>query len=199
MLDFNNIEDKKLFSDRLKQARIERGLTQRDFAKQLNVSRETVTQWESARNLPEYITLSKICSVLDVDCSFLFGEYFETKFIFRAVAEVFGMPENATKKLYINGREYVKMLSELLTVVPSFDSLIKSLLELKKSYEAAGQIELPSIVTDNEVVSPALDLLQGAIVNIQIKALNANKKAADFLEECNKKYANENNVSLTYE
>lgn len=198
MLDFNNIEDKKIFSERLKRARIESGLTQKDFAKQLNVSRETVTQWESAKNLPEYITLSKICKILNVDYSFLFGEHFETKYIFRKVAEVFGMPESATKKLYINGREYVSMLAELLTAFPSFDSLIKSLIELKKSYEAAGQIEMPSIVTDREE-APALDLLQVAHINIQVKTLDANKKAADLLEECNKKYANENNISLTHE
>lgn len=138
MLDFNNIEDRKAFAASLKNARVQNNLTQKELAEMLNVKRETVTQWESAKNLPEYGALSNICKILNIDYSHLFGEYFETKFIFREIKKVFGIPENAIKKLYLHDRSYIELLSWLISSCPDFDNLITTLIALYNSYAAAA-------------------------------------------------------------
>lgn len=50
---------------RISKVRKSRGLTQDDLAKQLNVSRQTVSNWENGRISPDVDTLSKMSVVLD--------------------------------------------------------------------------------------------------------------------------------------
>ena len=50
----------------LKFARIEAGLTQSDLARKLGVSPSTIGMYEQGRRLPDYNTLSEICSILRV-------------------------------------------------------------------------------------------------------------------------------------
>lgn len=47
--------------------RIERGLTQRELAKQLNVSDKTISKWECDAGLPDVALLANMANVLGVD------------------------------------------------------------------------------------------------------------------------------------
>lgn len=54
------------FSDQIKALRKEKNLTQEEFAKKLNVSRQAVSNWENNRNLPDLEMLIQISSIFDI-------------------------------------------------------------------------------------------------------------------------------------
>ena len=53
------------FSDNLQYLRKKRGLTQEQFAEQLEVSRQAVSKWESAQSYPEMEKLLLMCELFD--------------------------------------------------------------------------------------------------------------------------------------
>ena len=62
------------FGERLAQLRRDRGMTQEEFAAQLNVSRQAVSKWESCRGYPELEKILYICSRWDVTLNELFSD-----------------------------------------------------------------------------------------------------------------------------
>ena len=55
------------FSDNLQFIRAQAGVTQEQLAKQLDVSRQSVSKWESGASFPEMDTLLRICDLYNVD------------------------------------------------------------------------------------------------------------------------------------
>lgn len=55
------------FSENLQFLRTRAGTTQEQLAEQLNVSRQSVSKWESSASFPEMDTLLRICDLYDVD------------------------------------------------------------------------------------------------------------------------------------
>ena len=55
------------FSDNLQFIRTQGGVTQEQLAEQLNVSRQSVSKWESGASFPEMDTLLRICDLYDVN------------------------------------------------------------------------------------------------------------------------------------
>lgn len=76
---FNNLYMKMkevrttLFSERVKELRIERGLTQAQLASKLGFNRGTVGDWETRGKEPSFITLCDIASLFDVTIDYLLG------------------------------------------------------------------------------------------------------------------------------
>lgn len=62
------------FGDRLQEIRRSSGLTQEQFAEQLQVSRQAVSKWESGRGYPEIEKILYICQRYQVTPNELFGE-----------------------------------------------------------------------------------------------------------------------------
>lgn len=62
------------FGDRLQEIRHSSGLTQEQFAEQLQVSRQAVSKWESGRGYPEIEKILYICQRYQVTPNELFGE-----------------------------------------------------------------------------------------------------------------------------
>ncbi len=62
------------FGDRLQEIRHSSGLTQEQFAEQLQVSRQAVSKWESGRGYPEIEKILYICQRYHVTPNELFGE-----------------------------------------------------------------------------------------------------------------------------
>ena len=62
------------FGDRLPAVRRGGGLTQEEFAQQLNVSRQAVSKWESGRGYPEIEKIIYICNRYQVSMSELFRD-----------------------------------------------------------------------------------------------------------------------------
>lgn len=62
------------FGTRLQELRHRHGITQEDFAQQLNVSRQAVSKWESSRGYPEMEKLLYICKQYGVTMDELFAD-----------------------------------------------------------------------------------------------------------------------------
>ncbi len=60
-----------LFAETLKRLRTKKGLTQRDLADQINITRSAVAQWESGRNLPDAVMFSRLYKVLGKEARML--------------------------------------------------------------------------------------------------------------------------------
>jgi transcriptional regulator with XRE-family HTH domain len=62
------------FTDRLKQLRKEKGLTQDKLAKKIGVTGRHVGKYETGMSFPSFETLKKLADVLEVPVSFLLEE-----------------------------------------------------------------------------------------------------------------------------
>ena len=62
-----------VFSKRLKQARIIKGLTQLDVAQQIAVSIQSVRMWENGTSSPTGVNLTKLADLLDTMEEYLAG------------------------------------------------------------------------------------------------------------------------------
>lgn len=60
---------------RLIQARLEKGYSQSDVAKQLGCSKQAVSNWETGYSTPPLVTALKIARILEKDVEFLFSSY----------------------------------------------------------------------------------------------------------------------------
>ena len=62
------------FGERLKELRVEKGLSQRKFGELLGVCNQTVSFWESGSREPDMDTLVRISDFFDVSTDFLLGK-----------------------------------------------------------------------------------------------------------------------------
>jgi len=63
----------EIFCTRIRELRIESGITQKELAKKLNVTNSTVCDWEKGRSEPDLQTLAQIAAVFDVRVDYLLG------------------------------------------------------------------------------------------------------------------------------
>lgn len=63
----------KMFSSRIKELRVSTGLNQVDFAKKLNVTKQSVSNWENGNIQPSIDMLIKIATVFSVSADYLLG------------------------------------------------------------------------------------------------------------------------------
>lgn len=70
----NEDEIKKVFGQRLTEARKAYGITQLTLAEKLNYSDKAVSKWERGESLPDVFTIMRIGEVLGVTMSYLLGE-----------------------------------------------------------------------------------------------------------------------------
>ena len=62
-----------MFSQRLKQLRLEKNLTQNEFAKELGYTRTAISAWETGRNEPSNYDTVKIANYFHVTTDYLLG------------------------------------------------------------------------------------------------------------------------------
>lgn len=62
------------FSDRLKDERIKKGLTQTELAKTLFLGQTSVSKYESGKQIPEMPTLQKIADFFGISIDYLLGK-----------------------------------------------------------------------------------------------------------------------------
>ncbi len=62
-----------MFSCRIKELRLSTGLNQVDFAKKLNVTKQSVSNWENGNIQPSIDMLVKIATVFSVSADYLLG------------------------------------------------------------------------------------------------------------------------------
>lgn len=62
-----------IFSERLKELRLEKGLTQIELANMLGISQKSYSHWETQKTEPSFENLVKLADLLDVSLDWLFG------------------------------------------------------------------------------------------------------------------------------
>jgi transcriptional regulator with XRE-family HTH domain len=63
----------KIFSERLKELRVQKGLSQREMAKIFNISQVSYCKWEQGKTQTDFETLAKLCDFFDVSADYLLG------------------------------------------------------------------------------------------------------------------------------
>ena len=66
------------FAETLRKRRMEKGLSQRDLAERLHVTRSTIARWENGSRLPDAAMLSRLSGCLDIDINSLFAAAVES-------------------------------------------------------------------------------------------------------------------------
>ena len=67
-----------LFAETIKKLRTEKGLSQRDLAERMYVTRSTVARWENGSRLPDAAMLSRLSGCLNVDAGTLLSAAMES-------------------------------------------------------------------------------------------------------------------------
>ena len=62
-----------MFSKRLRELRLEKGLTQQQLADTLKVDRTTVLKWETEGREPSFAMVIQIARFFEVSCDYLLG------------------------------------------------------------------------------------------------------------------------------
>lgn len=63
----------KVFSERLKELRLKKGLTQTELGEKVGVKQNTFTNWENGKREPNFENLIKLADLLEVSLDWLFG------------------------------------------------------------------------------------------------------------------------------
>lgn len=66
-------EKKKLFSVRLKELRLQHGISQEELAEQIGIKRNSYSDWENGKCKPSYEKLEKIADFFEISLDWLFG------------------------------------------------------------------------------------------------------------------------------
>lgn len=67
-----------LFAENLKKFRTVKGLSQRELAEQIYVTRSTIARWESGSRLPDAVMISRLAQCLDTDVNTLISSALES-------------------------------------------------------------------------------------------------------------------------
>ena len=67
-----------LFAENLRRFRVAKGLSQRELAEQIYVTRSTVARWESGSRLPDAVMISRLAQCLDTDVNTLISSALES-------------------------------------------------------------------------------------------------------------------------
>ena len=63
-----------IFTERLKELRLKKRLTQTELGEKVGVKQNTFTNWENGKREPNFETLLKLASILNTTTSYLLGE-----------------------------------------------------------------------------------------------------------------------------
>lgn len=61
------------FGDKLREARLQKGLTQEQLAQQIGVAKSTLTGYEKGNREPDVFKIKRILEILEVDSDYLLG------------------------------------------------------------------------------------------------------------------------------
>ncbi len=61
------------FGEKLKKARMDKGITQKDFAEKIGLSKDLYNKYENNKNRPSFETIMNICKELNLSADYLLG------------------------------------------------------------------------------------------------------------------------------
>lgn len=100
-----------LLSERLKQLRNEKKLTQQELANKVGVNRVTYTNWENGKREPELDKVAELATELDCTVDYLLGLNDTNPF------DILQYPEKIEKLSYDEIKALTKMLSENIVFI----------------------------------------------------------------------------------
>ena len=62
-----------IFTERLKELRLKKGLTQTELGEKVGVKQNSFTNWENGKREPSFENLIKLADLLEVSLDWLFG------------------------------------------------------------------------------------------------------------------------------
>lgn len=62
-----------IFTERLKELRLKKGLTQTELGEKVGVKQNTFTNWENGKREPSFENLIKLADLFEVSLDWLFG------------------------------------------------------------------------------------------------------------------------------
>ena len=134
------------FGDKLKKLRNIRGLTQEKFADEMNISLDTVKNWEQGYNSPSIDTLVDIAEYLKCDFDYLIGQQETPSKEYAHISDMIGISEAAAARLSIAKGQQSPVLNVL-------SQLIEEKAILMQLYECASA-NYGSVSTFVDVVDP---------------------------------------------
>ena len=63
----------KIIAKRIKELREEKGLSQKELAKELSVTQTTISKWEQDIRNPDIYTIVKMCKLFNVSADYFLG------------------------------------------------------------------------------------------------------------------------------
>lgn len=116
-------------NDRIKNERLKLNMNQVELSKIMNVSKQTVSNWENANRTPDVITLSKLADLFSCSVDYLLGRVEDTdsilcshdiegeKIVVEVSKEVY--PNGITKDELIDKLKIIKQLEEMGMTFPT--------------------------------------------------------------------------------
>lgn len=112
-----------MFAENLKKIRKDKGYTQEELAKKLNVVRQTVSKWEKGLSLPDVDILSKIANVLETDVNILLDGQITTTDQSEIVKQLAKINEQLTLKNK-HHKKIMKTVAIILLIIVIFCILL---------------------------------------------------------------------------
>ena len=119
-------------NDRIRDERLKLNMNQVELSKIMNVSKQTVSNWENANRTPDVITLSKLADLFSCSVDYLLGRVDTTdsilcthdidgeKVIVEVSKEVY--PNGITKDELIDKLKIIKQLEEIGMTFPTINN-----------------------------------------------------------------------------
>lgn len=133
-----------MFKDRLKALRAERGFSQRELAKVLDISQQAIASWEVGRTQPDIRSLGIMSQRFGVSVDYLLGKT-ENKKDADTITAL-----STDEKIEIAAKNFLKLIC-------------------RGDEQAASIIETMHISASGEVVLPDADEVSQAVVNVQLR------------------------------
>lgn len=70
----NDLAAQEWLARRIRQARVQKGMTQQELAEEVDAAVQTVSRWESAKLWPSLPTIYRLAKIFDVEAEFLIGK-----------------------------------------------------------------------------------------------------------------------------
>ena len=130
------------FGEKLRELRKQRGLRQKDIAKELNIAQNTYSDYENDKVQPSFESLVKISNILLVPIDLLFFEDYENdhEMISKAISRYLNDRDRILTKLRNHDKEFNENtehdVSEILLVMDYWCEVFEhDVSELKKMFE----------------------------------------------------------------
>ena len=136
---------------RIKELRREKGLLQDDLAKEIGVSKGTVSVWERDGRKPEYDTLQQLCEYFQVNLGYLLGEDVDRALVLPTEDELSKWQEEDNQQIVVG------FVRRFLKLSPDMQDLVKETLlaayKFDKKRGALQNIETNKVEEIAEMIS----------------------------------------------